>query len=79
MAVVEVRDLVKQYGSLHAVDRISFEIGEGEVYGLLGKNGAGKSTTVEILEGHRTATSGEVSVLGHDPGSGGRGCPCPAR
>jgi ABC-2 type transport system ATP-binding protein len=39
----------------------------GEVFGLLGPNGAGKTTTVEILEGYRTRTSGEVSVLGHDP------------
>jgi ABC-2 type transport system ATP-binding protein len=42
------------------------------VYGLLGHNGAGKSTTVEILEGHRSRTSGAVSVLGLDPATGGR-------
>jgi ABC-2 type transport system ATP-binding protein len=72
LAAIEVRDLRKQYGSLQAVDGISFEIAEGEVYGLLGHNGAGKSTTVEILEGHRRATSGEVSVLGLDPRTAGR-------
>ncbi len=72
MAVVEVRDLRKRYGELDAVAGISFDIAEGEVYGLLGHNGAGKSTTVEILEGHRRRTSGAVSVLGHDPAAGGR-------
>ena len=67
-AVIEVQDLRKEYGALTAVDGISFEIGEGEVYALLGENGAGKSTTVEVLEGHRKRTSGEVAVLGTDPG-----------
>ena len=72
MGVIEVRDLHKRYGDVHAVDGISLTIGDGEVYGLLGHNGAGKSTTVEILEGHRSRTSGDVSVLGLDPASGGR-------
>ena len=67
MSAVVVNGLRKQYGSLAAVDGVSFEIAEGEVYGLLGHNGAGKSTTVEILEGHRDATAGSVSVLGIDP------------
>jgi ABC-2 type transport system ATP-binding protein len=72
VAVVEVSDLHKRYGDLDAVAGVSFEIAEGEVYGLLGHNGAGKSTTVEILEGHRHPTSGSVSVLGVDPGASGR-------
>jgi ABC-2 type transport system ATP-binding protein len=72
MAAVSVHDLRKDYGPLKAVDGVSFEIGEGEVYALLGENGAGKSTTVEILEGHRTRTSGDVTVLGQDPGRAGR-------
>jgi ABC-2 type transport system ATP-binding protein len=72
VSAVTVRDLHKQYGELAAVDGISFDVADGEVYGLLGHNGAGKSTTVEILEGHRTATSGSVSVLGTDPAAGGR-------
>ena len=67
MSVVSVRDLRKEYGALKAVDGISFEIGEGEVYALLGENGAGKSTTVEIMEGYRSRTSGDVTVLGVDP------------
>ena len=72
MASIRVSGLRKSYGDVEAVAGVSFEIAEGEVYGLLGHNGAGKSTTVEILEGHRTATSGSVSVLGLDPGHGGR-------
>ena len=65
--VIRVTDLVKQYGSVRAVDGVSFDVRRGEVFALLGPNGAGKSTTVEILEGHRRLTSGEVRVLGVDP------------
>ncbi len=72
MSAIEVRDLHKVYGETAAVAGVSFEIAPGEVYGLLGHNGAGKSTTVEILEGHRQRTSGDVSVLGLDPAEGGR-------
>jgi len=72
MSVVDVRDLHKQYGTVRAVDGLTFAIEAGEVYALLGENGAGKSTAVEILEGHRTATSGTVDVLGVDPARAGR-------
>jgi ABC-type multidrug transport system ATPase subunit len=72
MAAVTVEGLRKDYGSLRAVDGLSFTIEEGEVFALLGPNGAGKTTTVEILEGYRQRTAGEVSVLGFDPASGGR-------
>jgi ABC-2 type transport system ATP-binding protein len=72
VAAIVVRDLYKRYGETDAVAGVSFEIAEGEVYGLLGQNGAGKSTTVEILEGHRRATAGSVSVLGTDPADSGR-------
>ena len=64
---VTVRGLRKTYGSHTAVDGISFDIHRGETFALLGPNGAGKSTTIEILEGYRDRTSGDVSVLGHDP------------
>lgn len=66
-AAIQVSDLHKHYGDIHAVDGVSFDVQPGEVYALLGENGAGKSTAVEILEGHRQATSGQVSVLGTDP------------
>ena len=64
---IEVRDLRKRYGEYDAVRGIDIVVQRGEVFGLLGPNGAGKTTTVEILEGYRARTSGEVSVLGHDP------------
>jgi ABC-2 type transport system ATP-binding protein len=70
--VVQVRGLVKSYGSHRAVDGIDLDIRAGEIFALLGPNGAGKTTTVEILEGFRGRDSGEVSVLGHDPGAAGR-------
>ena len=72
MSAIEVHGLIKDYGDNRAVDEISFSVQPGEVYGLLGHNGAGKSTTVEILEGHRQATSGTVRVLGMDPSTAGR-------
>lgn len=69
--VVSVRELRKTYGSLTALDGVSFDIHRGETFALLGPNGAGKSTTIEILEGYRDRTSGEATVLGIDPGDGG--------
>ncbi|MCR4277944.1 MAG: ABC transporter ATP-binding protein [Candidatus Berkelbacteria bacterium] len=64
--VISVKNLVKRYGKLSAVDGISFEVQKGEVFGLLGENGAGKTTTLEIIEGLRQLTKGTVKVLGHD-------------
>src|SRR5580704_16770530 len=65
--ILEVEDLVKSYGDVHAVRGVSFTVDEGEVFGLLGPNGAGKTSTVEILEGLRDLDSGRVSVCGLDP------------
>jgi ABC-2 type transport system ATP-binding protein len=67
-AAVRVRGLVKSYDGVRAVQGIDLDIGPGEIFALLGPNGAGKTTTVEILEGYRGRDSGEVSVLGYDPG-----------
>jgi len=72
VADIDVRDLRKVYGSVAAVDGLDLQIERGEVYALLGENGAGKSTTIEILEGYRTPTSGSVSVLGVEPARAGR-------
>lgn len=69
---ISVKDLVKTYGGVAALDGISFEVGEGEVLALLGPNGAGKTTTVEILEGYRDADSGTARVLGFKPSGGGK-------
>jgi ABC-2 type transport system ATP-binding protein len=71
-AAIVINDLRKRYGDVEAVRGISFEVSEGEVFALLGPNGAGKTTTVEICEGFRHRSSGDVSVLGHDPAKGER-------
>ena len=69
---IEVRGLVKHYGTLAAVDGIDLDVATGECFGLLGPNGAGKTTTVEILEGLLEPTAGSVSVLGRTwSGDGG--------
>jgi len=64
---IDVRGLRKRYGALQVLDNLDLAVPRGELVALLGPNGAGKTTTVEILEGYRQRTSGEVSVLGHDP------------
>ncbi|MBM2616359.1 ABC transporter ATP-binding protein [Actinoplanes sp. LDG1-06] len=71
MATIAVHELTRAYGPVLAVDRVSFTVGDGEIFALLGPNGAGKTTIVEILEGYRTRDSGVVEVLGCDPASGG--------
>ena len=64
--MVEIQNLVKNYGTKNAVDDISFTIKEGEIVGFLGPNGAGKSTTMNIITGYLSATSGTVTVGGKD-------------
>jgi len=64
--IISVKELVKNYGSFHAVKGISFDVYEGEIFGLLGPNGAGKSTTLEIIETLRSKTSGAVTVAEFD-------------
>ena len=66
-AALSVRNLVKRYGDVAAVDGISFEVPRGSAFGLLGRNGAGKTTTLEACIGLVTPTSGEIRVLGLDP------------
>lgn len=64
--VVEVRDLVRQFGRFYAVRDVSFQVHRGEIFGLLGPNGAGKSTTFRMLCGLLPATSGSLSIAGVD-------------
>ncbi|WP_193315231.1 ABC transporter ATP-binding protein [Nostocoides sp. F2B08] len=68
-AVVEVSGLRKQYGRTVAVADVSFEVEAGEIFGLLGPNGSGKTTTVECLQGLRRADAGRLRVLRLDPAS----------
>lgn len=65
--IVEVQNLTKYYGKSKAVDDVSFTIEEGTIFGLLGTNGAGKSTTIKILTGQLLPSSGAVSVCGLNP------------
>jgi ABC-2 type transport system ATP-binding protein len=67
--VLEVRELVKQYPGVRAVDGVSFAIDEGQCFGLLGPNGAGKTTTVEMMEGVTPPTSGDVLYRGEPLGA----------
>jgi ABC-2 type transport system ATP-binding protein len=67
MAVIEMRDVRKTYGTTVALDGIGLEVRAGEVFGLLGPNGAGKTTAVQIAAGLRAPDSGTVRVLGLDP------------
>ena len=64
--IINVENLVKDYGNLRAVNGISFEVAQGEIFGLLGPNGAGKSTTLEIIETLRPKSAGTVTVAGFD-------------
>ncbi|MGI8754934.1 MAG: ABC transporter ATP-binding protein [Acidimicrobiales bacterium] len=66
-AVIDVQDLRKAYGDVHAVDGITFTVEAGEFFGILGPNGAGKTTALEIVEGLRQADGGTVSLLGQAP------------
>lgn len=66
--VIDVDRLNLSYGDFHAVRDLSFEVRPGELYALLGTNGAGKTSTLEVIEGHREPASGTVRVFGHRPG-----------
>jgi ABC-2 type transport system ATP-binding protein len=67
MTAIEVEGLSKRFGSKVAVDDVSFAVAEGEIFGLLGRNGAGKSTTVDCLAGLRVPDHGRIRVAGLDP------------
>lgn len=64
--IIEVKDLVKKFGSFVANDRLTFHVEKGEIFGFLGANGAGKTTTIRILCGLSYPTSGEIQVAGYN-------------
>ncbi|GAA2515846.1 ABC transporter ATP-binding protein [Winogradskya humida] len=66
-AVIEVQHLNKSFGDLVAVEDVSFTVEEGEIFGIVGPRGSGKTTIVECLEGLRAHDSGSIQVLGRDP------------
>lgn len=65
-AIIQVNDLAKSFGAKRAVDGLSFEVQRGEVFGLLGHNGAGKSTTIDLMLGLKTPDSGSARIFGMD-------------
>lgn len=65
--VIDVERLTVTYGDFAAVREVSFHVQPGELYALLGTNGAGKTSTLEVVEGHRPATSGTVRIFGESP------------
>ena len=65
--VITFEGLTKHYGSVKAVDRVTFQGGKNEIFGMVGPNGSGKTTTIECIEGLRQLDEGRVSVLGLDP------------
>jgi ABC-2 type transport system ATP-binding protein len=73
MPAVTVRDLTRRFGAFLAVDRVSFEVEDGEIFGFLGSNGAGKSTTIRMLCGLLKPSSGSATVGGIDVGSNPEG------
>ena len=64
--MIEVKDLTKRYGSITAVDNISFRVERGEILGFLGPNGAGKTTTMRVITGYMPPSEGRVIVAGFD-------------
>ena len=64
--IIYVDGLIKEYAGIKVVDGVSFSVNKGEIYGLLGRNGAGKTTIMKILLGLANPTSGKVSILGKD-------------
>lgn len=67
MNIIEVKNLTKKFGDFTAVDDISFQVEEGEIFAFLGPNGAGKSTTIKMLTTLLVPTHGEISLNGHNP------------
>ncbi|MFB6188407.1 MAG: ATP-binding cassette domain-containing protein, partial [Halapricum sp.] len=67
MPAIETTDLTRRYGDVTALEGLDLTVGDGELFGLLGPNGSGKTTTIEILTGQLVPTSGSATVLGHDP------------
>jgi ABC-2 type transport system ATP-binding protein len=66
MRVIEAKDIVKEFGGMKALDRVTISVDKGDFFGFFGPNGAGKSTLIRILTGQLEPTSGSMDVLGVD-------------
>ena len=65
--IIKVKQLSKSYGELKAIQNLNLSVKQGTVFGLLGANGSGKSTTIECILGTKKSDTGEVSILGMNP------------
>lgn len=65
-AVIQVNQVNKYLGAKHAIKQVSFQVGQGELFGIIGKSGAGKSTLLELISGQRSPDGGSIRVLGLD-------------
>ena len=65
MKILELKNLTKRFGERVAVNNVSFSVSKGEIFGFLGANGAGKSTTIKMLTGLTTITSGDAFICGY--------------
>ncbi|MFL5704787.1 MAG: ATP-binding cassette domain-containing protein [Ktedonobacteraceae bacterium] len=63
---IEMKELCKTFGKFQAIDHLSLTVNQGEIFGLLGPNGSGKTTTINMMSGLSVPTSGQVKVMGHD-------------
>ena len=70
--IIETRDLTRRFGALTAVDHLDLSVQRGEIFGLVGPDGAGKTTTLRMLCGLMDPSEGSACVAGHDGGDGGR-------
>ena len=70
--ILETKDLTRKYGSKTAVDRVNMHIPEGKIYGLIGRNGAGKTTIMRMISGLSTPTSGDYALFGKTGSERGR-------
>ena len=66
MNAIELKNVTKSYPNIDAVSDVSFDISAGQIVGIIGANGAGKTTMLEMMMGIRKATKGEIKVLGMD-------------
>jgi len=67
MVAIETTDLTRRFGEVTALSGLTLSVDEGALFGLLGPNGSGKTTTIELLTGQREPSSGTATVVGHDP------------
>src|SRR5689334_15304688 len=72
MAAIVIRDVTKQFGNVTAVDAVTLDVPEGSIYGFIGPNGSGKTTTIRMIMNLLVPDRGSIQVLGQPPGSGVR-------